>query len=231
MEARVEHLRERHALINREGYPFIIIPLLVCVVFTLAARYVGQWAFVYAGLAFVVGCYMTFFFRDPDRETVCTNRDLLSSADGVVHDICEVEEPEFMKTRVRRISIYLNLLDVHINRTPIWGKVAYLDYHEGRFLPSYRKDASELNEHTSIGIENRYGKFFFKQIVGILARRVNHWLTVGQEVRTGERVGLMKFGSRLDIFVPLDAEVAVRVGQRVVGGVTIVAQLPKEKKE
>lgn len=169
------------------------------------------------------------FFRDPERKTPqrCIEDEsyIVSPADGKVVDIVEIEEPFYIKDNCKRISIFLSPLDVHVNRTPCTGVVEFFKFIKGKYLVADKPEASEKNAQTIIGVRNKYGKIVFKQIVGILARRLVCDLKEGDTCIIGERFGMMKFGSRMDIFLPLDTDIYIKVNQRVIAGESILAKL------
>ncbi|GBD06566.1 Phosphatidylserine decarboxylase proenzyme [bacterium HR21] len=173
-----------------------------------------------------------WFFRDPDRAIPAeAQRDgvVLSPADGRVVQIVRLQEPEFLGEEAVQVSIFLSPLDVHVNRVPVSGIVRFLRYVPGRFFAAYRPEASRQNEQTLIGVETPCGKVLFKQIAGVLARRIVCTLQEGQRVQAGERFGMMKFGSRMDVLLPaLRAELCVREGMRVWAGQTILGYLIPE---
>jgi phosphatidylserine decarboxylase len=171
------------------------------------------------------------FFRDPVRtipqEAINDESILISPADGKVVNIEEEYEKHFLKSDSKRISIFLSPVDVHVNRTPASGEVKFYEYYEGEYLVAFHPKSSELNEHSRIGVENKYGKIFFKQIVGVLARRIVCDVKVGDKLQVGDKIGMMKFGSRMDIAIDPKSEILVNIGDRVVAGETIIAKLPK----
>lgn len=181
----------------------------------------------------VVLFFFTFwFFRDPDRNVPQQALEdasiIISPADGKITEIVEEIESLYLNTNSKRITIFLSPLDVHVNRIPISGVVEFYHYNAGQYIIASHPKASELNEQSRIGLQTKYGKILFKQIVGIVARRLVCELKVGDTVNVGARFGMMKFGSRMDIALPLDAEVLVNVGDRVVAAETIIAKLKKE---
>ena len=186
-----------------------------------------KYIFIILGLLLILFTFI--FFRDPDRtipeEAQNNPRIILSPADGKVTEIIEIYENDYIKDNTKRISIFLSPLDVHVNRSPVSGSVEYLDYIPGKFLAAYDYKASEQNEQSKIGVKNDYGKVLFKQIVGVLARRIVTDLIIGQEIKAGDKIGMMKFGSRMYIFLPINAEITVKVGDRVIAGETIIAKL------
>jgi phosphatidylserine decarboxylase len=176
------------------------------------------------GLGFLIlAAIFLFFFRDPNRIVTQARDAVLSPADGRVLIAGPPTVRDFPSESWRQVSIFLSPLDVHVNRIPVAGRVTKVRYHPGRFLPAYRADAGDLNEYTEIWIDHGGQPVVIRQVVGVLARRVVCRTSEGAEVAAGERFGVMKFGSRMDIFVPTDARITVKVGDRVVGGVTVIA--------
>ncbi len=165
------------------------------------------------------------FFRDPERSGPREEKLILAPADGKVIEITEVDEESYLGTRVKRISIFLSLFYVHVNRYPVSGNVEHRAYDPGKFEPAWRRSASHSNERASTGIRSKSAPVLVRQIAGLAARRIVTYAGVGERVRQGERMGLIRFGSRVDIFVPRDARIAVEVGSRSVGGVTVIAEL------
>lgn len=165
------------------------------------------------------------FFRDPHRTLPDDEGAIVSPADGKVVVVKEAEEPLYLKSRARQVSVFMSPLDVHVNRFPVTGTVDYFRHVDGEFLAAFDDKSSERNEQTHIGIAWSGRKLLFKQIAGAVARRIVADLKVGMPAVIGERFGMIKFGSRVDMFLPLDAEVAVKVGDRVVAGETVVASV------
>jgi phosphatidylserine decarboxylase len=170
--------------------------------------------------------YTLFFFRDPDRNIPADQGAVLAAADGTVHDISEVEETEVLKTRMRRVGIFLSIFDVHTNRAPIDGRIIYRQHHEGLCLDARSPDCSEKNEAMTWGFENPRATLVVRQLTGAIARRIVAWAGVGDELARGERFGMIRFGSRTEVYLPLAANVLVKVGDHVAGGSTIIARLP-----
>jgi phosphatidylserine decarboxylase len=168
------------------------------------------------------------FFRDPERTTPSEEGAILSPADGKVVVVSEADEPHYLKSRARQVSVFMSPLDVHVNRFPVTGTVEYFRHVEGLFLAAFDDKSSERNEQTQIGIAWQGRKMLFKQIAGAVARRIVADVAVGRPAIAGERFGMIKFGSRVDMFLPADAVVAVKVGDRVVAGETIVARIPAQ---
>lgn len=205
--------------IDRAGLPFIGVALAAAV---LAGMAIG-WAFSIP--FFVLGAFFLFFFRDPDRYSAAADNAVLSPADGRVlvagPAVPEVAPPGAWQ----QISIFLSPMDVHVNRIPASGRVTRVTFTAGRFAPAYRHDAASVNERSEIWIDHGGQQIVARQIVGILARRVVCRVAPGTDVRAGERFGIMKFGSRMDVFVPASADLKVAVGQAVRGGETVIAVL------
>ncbi len=218
-------------MLTRYGTDNIIVMLVISLVLLLAGYFVtNKWVsipFYSAGILLAV--FTLWFFRDPDRNipdiAKADHSIILAPADGKIVNVLEEEEKYFLKGPSKRVSIFLSPVDVHVNRSPVTGTVEYYEYFPGDYLVAYHPKSSELNEHTRIGVETNCGKVFFKQIVGILARRLVCELKVGDSVEAGRRFGMMKFGSRMDIAISPDSEIYVKEGDRVVAGETIIAKL------
>ena len=179
-----------------------------------------------AGVAcLVLAGFFLFFFRDPDRLVTRAAHAVLSPADGRVMVAGAPTGQDFPADRWQQISIFLSPMDVHVNRMPVGGRVVKVRYHRGRFLPAYKRDAGDLNEYAEFLVAQGGQPIVVRQIVGILARRIVCRVKEGDEVEAGQRFGVMKFGSRMDVFVPKNARLASKVGDRVVGGVTVIGVL------
>ena len=206
--------------IDPAGWPFVLGGLILAIV--------ALWLFKPAvGITLLaLTTFFLFFFRDPDRPVTAPDTAVLSPADGRVMVAGASTTQAFPADRWQQISIFLSPVDVHVNRLPVSGKVTSVKYHPGRFLPAYRAEAGDLNEFTEVTIDHGGRTVVVRQIVGILARRIVCRVQEGAIVRAGDRFGVMKFGSRMDVFLPLDAAVQTKVGDKVVGGVTVLAMLP-----
>jgi phosphatidylserine decarboxylase len=206
--------------LDRAGWPFILGALCLAGV---AAWWVGR----LGALPFVVlAGFFAFFFRDPDRTAPSGPHLVVAPADGRVMIAGDPPFSGIPAGEWQLVSIFLSPLDVHVNRTPVAGRVTRITRHPGRFLPAYRTEAGTSNEWTEIWFDHHGTPVVCRQIVGVLARRIVTRLKTGQEVELGERMGVMKFGSRIDLFVPREASVVVSAGDRVVAGESIVAHLP-----
>ena len=205
--------------IDPAGWPFIGGALALA---AMAALVVSS----LVGLVFVVlAGFFLFFFRDPDRAVTQAADAVLSPADGRVMVAGAPTGLERPAGTWQQISVFLSPMDVHVNRMPVGGRVTKVSYHPGRFLPAYRPDASHLNEYTEVWVDRGGQPIVVRQIVGALARRIVCRAKEGDEVQPGQRFGVMKFGSRMDVFVPTTADIRVKVGDRVIGAVTIIAGL------
>jgi len=188
----------------------------------LASWFFAAWLSLFF---FVLILYTLFFFRDPDRNIPADRNAVLAAADGTVTDISEVEESEVLKTRMRRVGIFLSIFDVHTNRAPIEGRITYRQHHEGLCLDARSQDCSEKNEAMTWGIENPRVTVVVRQLTGAIARRIVAWAEVGDQLAKGERFGMIRFGSRTEVYLPLTASVLVKAGEHVAGGSTIIARL------
>jgi phosphatidylserine decarboxylase len=205
---------------DRAGLPFVGVAWLIALV---AALYVG-WAFAVPFVA--LGAFFAFFFRDPERLSPDEAHVVLSPADGRVTFVGPAEPGVAPPGDWKQVSIFLSPMDVHVNRIPASGTVTRVSYTPGRFLPAYRREAAAVNERSEVWIDRGNGQTVVaRQVVGILARRVVCRARVGDHVRAGQRFGIMKFGSRMDVFLPPDASIRVAAGQMVRGGETIIAVL------
>ncbi|MFL6514955.1 MAG: phosphatidylserine decarboxylase family protein [Chthoniobacterales bacterium] len=193
----------------------------------LAVLILGSW-FVspWLSLVFVIlAIYTLAFFRDPERVSPNEDNAVLAAADGTVTDIIEVDEPEVLNIKMRRVGIFLSIFNVHTNRTPVAGRVIYREHRKGLCLDARRADCSEKNESMTWAFENSRATIVVRQLTGAIARRIVGWAKVGDELERGERFGMIRFGSRTEVYLPLNASVLVNVGDRVAGGSTVIARL------
>jgi phosphatidylserine decarboxylase len=213
-------------LITRYGYDVVGIVLLVVVTGTFLSWYFVHGSITKAliiALLILILLFTLYFFRDPERTTPVGEDLVISPADGEVVLVKDVREEEFLKGDGIQVSIFMSPLNVHVNRFPIGGQVGYFRHIPGEFLVAFDDKASLRNERTQIGVENSTTKVLFRQIAGFVARRIVADLHVGDRAVAGERFGMIKFGSRVDVIVPKGAEVKVKVGDRTVGGETVLA--------
>jgi len=192
--------------------------LVLAMVFSTISRWLGR-------IFYLATAFTLYFFRDPERQIPEGDCLIVSPADGKVVGIDSVEHVPFLDGPAKRVSIFLSVFDVHINRSPIKGKIAYRHYSPGEFLAAFEPKASVKNEQNAVGIEDGDGyRVLVKQIAGLIARRILCWKNPGDQVGAGERFGLIRFGSRTEIYMPLDARIEVRLGQRVQGGSSVIAR-------
>ncbi|MEZ4723398.1 MAG: phosphatidylserine decarboxylase family protein [Candidatus Kapaibacterium sp.] len=220
-------------MLTKYGTDNILIMLGIAAIMLISGYFVENkfltYTFVVLGL--ILTLFTLWFFRDPDRtipvEALNDESLVISPADGKIVQIEVENERHYIKGESKRISIFLSPIDVHVNRTPVSGTVEFYEYVPGDYLVAYHPKSSEKNEHSRIGVKNKYGKVFYKQIVGLVARRIVCDLKVGDTLTVGDKIGMMKFGSRMDIAMEPDTEVLVKIGDRVVAGKTIIAKLNK----
>jgi phosphatidylserine decarboxylase len=172
--------------------------------------------------------YTFFFFRDPEREVPIDPNAVVAAADGLVKDISEVEENDVLKTKMWRVGIFLSIFDVHTNRTPIDGRIIYRQRREGLCLDARSPECADKNEAMTWAFENPRATIVVRQLTGAIARRIVAWSDVGDEMNKGDRFGMIRFGSRTEVYLPLAADVLVKVGDHVAGGSTIIARLPSQ---
>jgi len=172
--------------------------------------------------------YTLFFFRDPERTVAADLSAVVAAADGLVKDISEVEETEVLKIKTRRIGIFLSIFDVHTNRAPIDGRIIYRQHREGLCLDARSPECAEKNEAMTWAFENPRATLVVRQLTGAIARRIVAWADVGDELKKGDRFGMIRFGSRTEVYLPLAADVLIKVGDHVAGGSTIIARLPSK---
>lgn len=210
----------------REGLSFILVSALVAAGafgVALSRRSWPLWLLAFA--LTIIALWVAYFFRNPERHGERGERLVIAPADGKVVMITEVDEPTFMKSRAVRISIFMNVFNVHVNRYPVSGIVRFVERKPGRFLNAATEESSIENEQSSIGIETGSNHILVKQIAGLIARRIITDSKVGEHVVQGERLGLIRFGSRVDVFVPVGAKILVKPGDITFSGVTVIAEL------
>jgi phosphatidylserine decarboxylase len=205
--------------IDPAGWPFVGAGLVIAALVAVTA---GS---TYGLAVLMLPAFFLFFFRDPERHAAAGARDVLSPADGKVM-VAGTPTGSFPADAWLQITIFLSPMDVHVNRMPVAGRVRSVKYHPGKFLPAYKREAGDLNEHTEVVVDHGGVTIVVRQIVGILARRIVCRVREGDVVEAGGRFGVMKFGSRMDVFVPQGSTLHVKEGDRVVAGVTVIAVLP-----
>lgn len=202
-----------------EGYAFIGPFAMI----TAAAVYVG--GPLYAALPFLLTLFMCFFFRDPERKIPSEKDVFVAPADGKVFLIRDVTESKYLGSQTKEISIFMSPADVHVNRAPCDGSVKKVVHNRGRFVAAYKEDSSIKNENIEMVLATSYGDILLRQVAGFLARRAVCWNNEGDKLFRGQRYGLIKFSSRLDIYLPKDVRVIVNIGDKVRAGETILARI------
>ena len=203
----------------KDGFRFALPPLVLGIVLLIFRWW---WGAIFVAL----GLFVLYFFRDPERQIPSEPGAVVSPADGRVVEV--VDEPLGGRPG-KRISIFLSVFDVHVNRAPVAGQVRRVDYHRGAFMGAWKEKASQANEQNAITIATPAGEMTFKQIAGWVARRILCWTRIGDEVRIGQRIGMIRFGSRVDVWLPAAAEILVQRGQHVAGGATQIARWQSTK--
>ncbi|MBR2214813.1 MAG: phosphatidylserine decarboxylase family protein [Selenomonadaceae bacterium] len=205
--------------IVREGYVFIGGALALALLLALGLH-------PYAAVPFLVlACYFAYFFRNPKRDLTLDAGAVISPADGTVQDISRVAYDDFIKGPGNKVTVFMSVFNVHVNRSPISGDITCQKYVCGRFRPAYKDSVGFENEHHLIGIENEKLRITVTQIAGILARRIVSWVTLNDHLKQGELYGMIRFGSCLEVVMPLEVEVNVKKGDKVVGGRTVLGRL------
>jgi phosphatidylserine decarboxylase len=204
--------------IVRQGYPFIAAALVLAVVCFIA------FGIHIAVIPLVLACYFAYFFRNPDREVVQDTSLLYSPADGTVMDVSEFYDDEFLNAKAKKVTIFLSVFNVHVNRSPAEGNIKFQRYTVGEFLPAFNRKAAFENERFAMGIENDRMKILVIQIAGILARRIDNWVNLGNHLDQGEVYGMIKFGSCTELVVPETVEILCKKGDKVKGGITVLGR-------
>ena len=212
--------------VAREGVVFIVVAWLLALgaLWMGAARHSPGW-YIAAGPLVIIALWVVYFFRDPERTGDRGEHLVVSPADGLVVMVTDVEEQSFIAGMATRISIFMNVFDVHVNRYPVSGVVKYLQYNKGLFLHAAHEKASLDNEQMSVGIESGSRRILVRQIAGLIARRIVNYAKTGDKAEQGVRMGIIRFGSRVDVFIPTDSTVRITVGERTVAGTTVLAEL------
>ncbi len=199
-----------------EGYPFIIVFALI----TVLTYVIGNWWI--ALFPFILTLFMAYFFRDPERKIPEGEGFFVAPADGKIILIKDTFEKQHLKADTKQISIFMSPLNVHVNRAPCDGKVKEVNHHKGSFLAAYKDDASVKNENIEMVLETRYKNILVRQVAGYVARRAVCRVNIGDSLKRGERYGIIKFSSRLDVYLPKNTEVKVKLGDKVKAGETVI---------
>lgn len=217
-------------IIHKNCYGTIFIVWAICIALSFVFLRFIPWTFVSYTLTVIPMFFMgfvLFFFRVPKRQIAGADNDVTSVADGKIVVIDKVYEPEYLKSECIQVSVYMDFFNVHVNFWPVSGEVKYYKYHPGKYMLAFLPKASELNEHTSICINSPFGDVFFKQIAGTFARRIVCYAEPGSYEEKGSECGIIKFGSRIDMYLPLDAEIKVKLGDYVKASESVIAALNK----
>jgi phosphatidylserine decarboxylase len=212
--------------IHREGIGVIIFSSIALITLNiLCFAFAGNLLqFIIPAISIILFFWVILFFRSPNRIVPDISNAILSPADGTVVEIKVMVENEYFHKEMLKVSIFMSLLNVHLNRVPIKGKVIYQKYHAGKNLLAFHEKSSVLNEHNTVVIEDHDNKkILVRQIAGFLARRIRPFLINGQEVKEGDELGFIRFGSRVDLFLPIDAKIAVKINQKVKGNISVIA--------
>lgn len=214
--------------IHREGYQSIGIGALIFGIvnvlsFTFLSGAMPTLAFIIFFLTLGLFLFLVSFFRIPNRQLTIADNQIICPADGKVVVIEEIVDEEYFKDKRIQVSVFMSPANVHVNRNPMSGEVIYNQYHKGKFLVAWHPKSSTENERWSVAVKNNYGTILYKQIAGALAKRICNYTTVGQQVKQTEEYGFIKFGSRVDILLPVGTKVNVNLNQVVQGGVTVLA--------
>lgn len=212
----------------REGLIFIAIAALIAAgTYALALNRRSWPLWLLAFVLTVIALWVAYFFRDPERTGARGDQLVIAPADGKVVLDTVLDEPAFMGGQARRISIFMNVFNVHVNRYPVSGTVHYVHYNPGKFLNAAAEKSSLENEQMSVGIETPRGRVLVRQIAGLITRRIVTYSKEGEYVEQGQRMGLIRFGSRVDVFLPTNAIVRVNIGDMTVAGTSVLAEMPQ----
>ncbi len=221
----------RRTYIHKEGWKIVLTVFFVVLLINLLTNYIihagntVSWAVFI--ITFSIFCFVTYFFRNPRRHIITDDDKIICPADGKVVVIEEVYEPEYFEDKRLQVSVFMSPSNVHVNRAPIAGEVKYSKYHDGKYLVAWHPKSSTENERTSLVIDNGTIDVLVRQIAGKVARRIVYYLEEGDTVEQGADFGFIKFGSRVDLFLPLDTKINVHLGQKVKGGITVIGELGK----
>jgi phosphatidylserine decarboxylase len=215
-------------LFHREGYKIIFFTMLILgVINFLSYQFIGEnWiskSILFVSLVFFI--LILQFFRNPSRKTIINDSHIIAPADGTVVVIEDVEETEYFKDTRKQVSIFMSPINVHVNRNPISGLVKYAKYHPGKYLVAWHPKSSTENERTTVVIANSKAEVLFRQIAGALAKRIVYYVKEGDQVQQGNEMGFIKFGSRIDLYLPLTAQINVQLQEKTRGGETVIATL------
>lgn len=215
-----------------EGYPFILGAIIITVIFSIflfrqwePGNYTSYILLVVFCFLFALTIFMAFFFRDPERKIPTGEGIFVSPADGKVILIKDVYEKDYLKADTKEISVFMSPLNVHVNRSPCDGKVSIVKYSSGGFMAAYKDESSITNENIVMVLEGKDGRALVRQVAGFIARRAVCKVKAGNVLRRGQRYGIIKFGSRLDVYLPNDTKIMVNLGDKVKAGETVIGEI------
>ena len=218
-------------MFHKEGYRIIAVTFIIVAALFLSAHYFISTPWLKYSLWSIGGVFLILilqFFRNPKRNFTPDEKLVLSPVDGKVVVIEEVFEPEYFKDKRLMISVFMSPINVHVTRYPVGGKILYSKYHPGKYLVAWHPKSSTENERSTVVLDHPHtGPVLFRQIAGALARRICLYSQPGQEYSAGDEFGFIKFGSRMDIYLPMDAEIVAKIGDKPKGGETLIARIPK----
>lgn len=205
----------------KTGFNYVLLFLVFSLIFFISG---GILNYLFGVVFFLLMCFCFYFFRDPNRIIVANDNMILSPADGTVFEISDSDEPLVIKGKSKIVKIFLSVFNVHLQRAPIPGKVSFIDCAGTKYLPANHPDACVKNVQNLIGIKNGQVSVLIKQIAGIIAQRCDLWVKLNQDVAQGERIGIIHFGSQVDIYFPEKTKLNVAVGDKVIAGITVIAE-------
>ncbi len=215
---------------SREGLPTVVgLFVLALVLAVVGRRFDNTFAYAWAALLAAAGLFSIYFFRDPQRTPPQNPLAVVSPCDGTVIAVDTVEEKEYLQAKAQRIAIFMSVFNVHVNYVPFRGTVEFMRFYRGKYLRADLPAASQHNVHILTGVLTPYGRMAFKQSTGAIARRLVNHLKIGDQVETGQKFGIIKFGSRMEVFLPACAQVNVKIGEKVTAGETVIAMINEEK--
>ncbi|MBK6273271.1 MAG: phosphatidylserine decarboxylase family protein [Saprospirales bacterium] len=221
----------KRTYIHKEGWKIVLSTFAIVLAINLITNFLLHagpfFSWTVFALTFSFFCFVTYFFRNPKRTIITDDNKIICPADGKVVVIEEVFEPEYFEDKRLQVSVFMSPANVHVNRAPIAGDVKYSKYHDGKYLVAWHPKSSTENERTSIVIDNGSVDVLVRQIAGKVARRIVYYLEEGDTIEQGADFGFIKFGSRVDLFLPLDTKINIKLGQKVKGGITIIGELTK----
>ncbi len=214
-------------IIHKEGHRILLgLTIILVALNLLVSRFFPVVTIFLGVLSFVIWFFVLWFFRNPKREVATVQNGIIyAPADGKIVAIEEIEEPEYFKDKRLQISIFMSPYNVHVNRNPVSGRVDYYKYHPGRYLVASHPKSSTENERATLVIKNDHTEIMLRQIAGAMAKRIRTYLKVGEQAIQGKELGFIKFGSRVDLFLPVDAKIEVVMDQKVKGNKTVIARV------